>query len=146
MRNHNKKLPISKSILPNIKESVLLFVDDNDLFRSTMTKYMKNRYPSLKIFEGNCGEKALQITKQLIPDLIIIDINMKDMSGLTAISIIKNEYPFIPIIVLTNHDETEYYEAAKKAQADAFISKKNILSELFEIIDELLLNDNELNK
>lgn len=126
-----KELKIKKSI-------VLLFADDNPNFRVTLTRYLKNHYSASKIIEASNGTEAIEKTVLNIPDLVILDIKMKGLSGLDVVKIIKKDYPFIPVVILTNYDDPEYKQEAKKVLADAFIAKKNLVSELGSIIDVLL--------
>ncbi len=131
---------MNKRILTKKRNAVLLFADDSSVFRRTLLKFLKTEYKSAQIIETQNGVEALEKTKEYIPDIILLDINMMDMSGLNVTEKIKKEFPFIPIIILTNYEEMVYRQEAKKLQADAFIVKKKLASELVPVINTLLLN------
>jgi CheY-like chemotaxis protein len=118
--------------------TTVLVVDDNSIFRKTVLKFLETQFNSIKLIETNNGSDAMQLVQENVPDLIILDINMANMSGFEVARQVKQEFPFIPIIILTNYDENEYRLAAKKTLVDAFIIKKNLVSELPGVVKELI--------
>ena len=118
--------------------ATVLVVDDNNIFRKTLLKFLKTQFKSIKLLEANIGSDAVKLVKENVPDLIVMDINMPKMSGFEVVKQVKQEFPFIPIIILSNYNENEYRLAAKKALVDAYITKQNLVSELPDVIKELI--------
>ncbi len=122
------------------KNATILIADDNVNFRRTIVHFLKAHLKTIEIIQVTNGRDAILKTDELIPDLVILDINMAEVSGFEAAVAIKKNYPFIPIVFLTNYDENEYRLEAKKVLADAFILKENLISELPEVINTLLIS------
>jgi two-component system, NarL family, response regulator DegU len=118
--------------------TTILVVDNNSLFRKTLLNFLETQFKSVKLIEADSGSDAIQLVQENVPDLIVLDINMPNMSGFEVAQQVKQEFPFIPIIILTNYDENEYRLAAKKTLVDAFIIKKNLVSELPSVVKELI--------
>jgi two-component system response regulator DegU len=123
---------------PDIDTSTMLVVDDNDIFRETLRKFLESEFKSSRILEAGNGSDAVRLVQENIPDLIVLDINMPEMSGFEVANQVKQGFPFVPIVMLSNYEEIEYRIAAKKCLVDAFITKKNLVSELPAVIRELV--------
>lgn len=122
---------------PDIHTSTMLVVDDNNIFRETLLNFLASEFKSSKILEASNGLDAVRLVKEYIPDLIVLDINMPAMTGFEVVNQVKQGFPLIPIIILSDYEEIEYRIAAKKCLVDAFITKKNLVSELPAVIREL---------
>jgi CheY-like chemotaxis protein len=129
---------INKKVETKSHRTTILVVDNNSIFRKTLLKFLETQFKSIKMIEAHNGSNAMQLVQENVPDLIVLDINMPNMSGFEVAQQVKQEYPFIPIIILTNYDENEYRLAAKKTLVDAFIIKKNLVSELPGVVKELI--------
>jgi CheY-like chemotaxis protein len=129
---------MKKKVETKSHRTTILVVDDNNLFRKTLLKFLETQFKPIKLIEANNGSEAMQLVQENVPDLIVMDINMPNMSGFEVAQQVKQEFPFIPIIILTNYDENEYRLAAKKTLVDAFIVKKNLVSELPGVVKELI--------
>jgi YesN/AraC family two-component response regulator len=96
----------------------------------------------LDISEAPNAEEALRKINGFTPDLIFVDIRLPGESGLDFTRKIKSTHPNIPVIILTSYDLPEYREAAKKYQANHFLSKgtttkENILDLVTSILSKL---------
>ncbi len=123
---------------PDIHTSTMLVVDDNNVFRETLLNFLASEFKSSRILEASNGPDAVKLVKEYIPDLIVLDINMPAMTGFEVANKVKQGFPFIPMIILSNYEEIEYRIAAKKSLVDVFITKKNLVSELPVVIRELM--------
>jgi DNA-binding NarL/FixJ family response regulator len=90
-----------------------------------------------------CGEeeeasKALSTISALNPDLVIADISLKDSSGLELMRNIKAQYPKLPILVVSAHDETIYAEIAFRAGALGYLMKDQALEKILTAIRRVL--------
>ncbi len=119
----------------------ILIVEDSIFYRQLLKETLQSRFPSMDILEAMDGEEALQKIKGPLPDLIFVDIKLPGMNGLELTKKIKDQYPELPVIVLTAYDLPEYREAAKQNKADYFLSKGsasriNILTMVESILSE----------
>ena len=116
----------------------ILLVDDHAVVRFGMAQLI-NRQPDLAV----CGEeedagKALSAIMALKPDLVIADISLKDSSGLELIRNLKAQFPRLPILVLSVHDESVYAEVAFRAGALGYLMKEEALEKLLTAIHRVL--------
>ena len=73
--------------------------------------------------EASDGQEAIDLTRQHKPDVVMLDLNMPNVNGLTALPIIKTEHPDVKVLVLTGRDETPYIMRALRAGANGYILK-----------------------
>ena len=92
----------------------LLVVDDHPLFRKGAV-YMLNAQPDIEVVgEASDGNEALQKARELMPDLILMDITMPNCDGLEATRRIMEEMPYVKIVMLTvSDDDQDLFEAIK---------------------------------
>jgi DNA-binding NarL/FixJ family response regulator len=102
----------------------ILIVDDNSTFRETLKRILLSRFPSLHISEAQDGNRATKKTEEEAPDLIFMDVRLREGNGFQLTRRIKAAYPEVVIIIITSYDSPEYREAAFDSGADFFISKK----------------------
>ena len=81
-----------------------------------------------QIYECSDGSQALQAYNTHHPDLVLMDIEMKDLDGITATRQILATFPHARIVIVSNYDSDEVRAAAREAGAWAFCSKANLLS------------------
>src|SRR5579864_6601521 len=86
----------------------ILLVDDHAVVRFGIAQLI-NRQPDLLVCdEEENASNALSAIAKLKPDLVIADISLKDSSGLELMRNIKAQYPKLPVLVVSTHDETIY--------------------------------------
>ena len=117
-----------------------LLVEDNVTFRGSLKETLHSRFPTMNITEAGDGEEALQKIKASVPDLIFMDIKLPGENGLSLTRKIKIEYPDVVIVILTSYDLPEYREAAFQYDADYFITKASLSTEIVEVVESALSN------
>lgn len=102
-----------------------LIVDDN----AQMRRMIKTVIADLadEISECDDGANALAAFAEYRPDWILMDVRMKAVDGLTATRNIKAAFNFAKIIIVTNYDDADLRESARKAGATAYVLKENLL-------------------
>jgi DNA-binding NarL/FixJ family response regulator len=118
--------------------SRILLVDDHAVVRYGIAQLI-NRQDDLVV----CGEeedasRALSSIGVLKPDLVIADISLKDSSGLELMRNIKVQYPKIPILVVSVHDESIYAEIAFRAGALGYLMKQEAVEKIMTAIRRVL--------
>jgi DNA-binding NarL/FixJ family response regulator len=113
----------------------LVIADDHVMFRQGLKKII-NANPAYKIVgEASNGLELLNLLKQTVPDLILLDISMPKLQGLEAAKEIKKRFPKMKILILTMHKSNEYLNYALSIGADGYLLKEDADSELFSAID-----------
>ena len=112
----------------------VLLVDDHMVVRSGLSTVL-SVYDDLKLVgEAGDGEEAVRLCERLQPEVILMDLLMPKMDGVTAIKAIKTRWPQIQIIALTSFKEKEYVEGALKAGANGYLLKDVSAEELVNAI------------
>jgi two-component system, NarL family, response regulator LiaR len=112
----------------------VLLVDDHMVVRSGLSTVL-SVYDDLKLVgQAGDGEEAVRLCERLQPDVILMDLLMPKMDGVTAIKAIKTRWPQIQIIALTSFKEKEYVEGALKAGANGYLLKDVSAEELVNAI------------
>ena len=119
------------------KKRVFL-VDDHPLVREWLTNLI-NQQPDLSV----CGEsenapQALQAISASKPDIAIVDLSLKDSSGIELIKALKEAQPGVAVLVLSMHDETHYAERALRAGAKGYVMKRETTRKVIEAIRRIL--------
>ena len=118
----------------------ILLCDDNDNFRQLLTQYVKSM-PGVEIVgEAVDGVDVIDKTETLDPDLVLMDLSMPNQSGLDATKTIKEKWPNKSVIILTLYEDSVYKELADEFNADGFIAKSSIKTQLPIVIEEKLKN------
>ena len=81
------------------------------------------------------GTQAIQLAREHDPDVILMDVNMPDMDGITATSIIHRENSIAQIVILTVQDDTDYMRQAMMAGARDFLTKPPMIDELVTAVE-----------
>lgn len=101
----------------------VVVVDDHELARESL-KYMLSDAPGIEIVgEAENGLAALAACSRLRPDLVLMDVRMPEMDGLTATRELKKQHPRISVLMLTMHDNPDYLLEALKAGASGYVLK-----------------------
>ena len=103
----------------------LLIVDDNDAMRR-LIKALVGGLASV-IYECTDGVQALEMYERFHPDLILMDIEMVEMDGLTATQQIIAAYPETKIVMVTKYGNERLREAARQAGACGYVLKENLM-------------------
>ena len=116
----------------------VFLVDDHPLVREWLTNLI-NQQPDLSV----CGEsenapQALQAISASKPHIAIVDLSLKDSSGIELIKALKEAQPSVAVLVLSMHDETHYAERALRAGAKGYVMKRETTRKVIEAIRRIL--------
>ena len=112
----------------------ILVVDDHAIMRDGIRALLSLHNDLELAGEASEGKEAIEKTRDLEPDIIVMDIAMPGMDGLEATRRIVKKNPKTKVLVLTQHDNKEYVLSAIKAGASGYVPKKALGSELVSAI------------
>jgi len=119
----------------------VLIVDDHPVVRQGLALLI-NQEKDLEV-RGYAEDafQAMQVIKDIQPDVVIVDISLKDTSGMDLIKDMKIQYPNVPILILSMHDESLYAERALRAGAKGYIMKHEATERVITAIRRVLAGE-----
>jgi DNA-binding NarL/FixJ family response regulator len=113
-----------------IKPVRVILADDHTLVRAGIRALLE-KLPEVKVLgEASNGREALDLVKTHKPDVVLMDITMPGLNGLEAAARMAKEFPAVRVIILSMHNNEEYYWRALKAGAAGYLLKKAATAEL----------------
>jgi two-component system response regulator DegU len=112
----------------------ILLIDDHKIFREGVKRVVEMEDDFTVVGEGGDGSEALELVKQLNPDVILMDINMPKMNGVEATEAILKHSPESKIIILSIHDEEAYVYKTLQSGANGYLLKEMDIDSLVEAI------------
>lgn len=117
----------------------LLIVDDEPAVRAGLRAYFDWAAYGIEVAgEADDGDVALEMIARDQPDLILTDVRMPNMDGITMSQCISSEYPAMKIIFVSGHDDADYLKSAMKVSAVDYIFKPVNLQELSTVIKRVV--------
>lgn len=131
----------SESSTDRRSKRTILIVDDHPIVRQGLAQLI-NQEKDLEV----CGQaedahEAMQAIRELNPDMVIVDIALKDTSGMELIKDLKIQYPNLPVLTLSMHDEAVYGERALRAGAKGYIMKQEAIDKVVTAIRRVLAGE-----
>jgi len=112
----------------------LLLADDHAILRSGL-RLLLSEQPDMEVVgEAADGEEAIEKTRELNPDILLLDITMPGVGGLEVLERIKKECPQVRVVVLTMHDDESYMERVMASGGSGYVLKKAADTELISAI------------
>jgi len=109
--------------MTDLKPIRVMLVDDHAVVRSGLSAFLM-AYDDLELVgEAASGERAVQLCQQVQPDVVLMDLMMPGMDGVTAIGLIREKCPTVQVIALTSFKEKEMVEGALQAGAIGYLLK-----------------------
>jgi DNA-binding NarL/FixJ family response regulator len=115
----------------------IIFVDDHPLIRKAWAFVLKQDPRFKLIAECESGEEAIEKSSELFPDIIIMDIRLKGISGIEATQLIHKNCPGSKIIGLSFHIRPEYAQEIIRSGAMGYLTKLSHPDEIFKAIIEV---------
>ena len=134
LRLQNKGWNTFKSILM----VRILIGDDHAVIRKGLRQILLERYPSAIIEEANDAEGLISKAIAGKFDVIISDLSMPGRSGLDVLSYIKQNFPDLPVLILSSYPEDQYAIRTLKAGASGYLSKETAPEELVKAVERVL--------
>lgn len=118
----------------------LLIADDHTLFNEGVKNLLSENYEIIaQIYDGAGVLPAIQ---EKSPDVVVLDINLPTINGLTLAGEIKAGFPAVKIIFLSMYTEMRFVEEAKKLKVNGYLLKNSTKEELIRGIEQVLAGNN----
>lgn len=118
----------------------ILIADDHGVVREGLRRMISEQPDMEVVGEAENGQMAVKLAKELIPDVILMDISMPDINGIEATRLILKENPAIKIIVLSMHSEKRFVIEMLQAGALGYVLKSYLFDEVLRAIDVVRSN------
>jgi DNA-binding NarL/FixJ family response regulator len=125
----------------------VMMVDDHAMLRHGMAMLINSEHDMEVFAEAEDGEEAISILdSDLHPDIILVDISLKTLSGFELIKSIHILIPALPVLVVSMHDETVYAERALRSGARGYVMKQEPGDVLIAAIREVMKGNYALSE
>ena len=115
-----------------------LLADDQEMVRQALRRALQD-YPNIEVVgEAGNGEEAVIAASKLLPSVIVMDISMSQMDGITATRLIKTQHPQIAVIGLSVHREAHQIEAMQNAGAFEVLPKDSAVTVLYSAVQRAI--------
>jgi len=112
----------------------ILVADDHAIVRQGLKLLIDSQQDMKVVAEAADGTAALERAEAVKPDIVVMDISMPGMSGLTATRTLKQRQPGVTIVALTRHEDEKYLEELLRAGASAYILKQSAPADFLQAI------------
>ena len=135
---------IPKSLDPVAENSArrkvvrILLVDDHAMIREGIRTLLEHQEDFVILGEAKNGEEALEATKLVLPDVVVMDVNMPRINGIEATKILTNEHPTVKVIGLSVHEDKQIEKMLLEAGAAKYVTKSSVASQLVDAIRQVV--------
>lgn len=120
-----------------MKSITILIADDHTLIRETWS-FILNTDPRFTVIAGcGTGEEAVELAKQLRPDIVIMDINLPGINGIEATALIRKYAPGAKIVAVSLHTQPAYAQKMMRNGASGYVTKSSGREEMVKAIEEI---------
>jgi DNA-binding NarL/FixJ family response regulator len=113
----------------------LLLVDDHELMRDGLRSILDREKNVEVVGEAASGREAVELARALAPDVVVMDVAMKDLNGIEATRQIRAECPGVKVIALSSHSDSRYVSAILDAGACGYVLKANAYDDLRRAVE-----------
>ena len=103
----------------------VLLVDDNIRLRQEVAELLSNEADIQIVGEASNGQQAVELTRQRLPDIVLMDLSMPVMNGLAATQAICTQFPGVRVIGLSMYEDEAEGRMMRKAGAAGYVSKSS---------------------
>jgi two-component system response regulator NreC len=119
----------------------VMIADDHAVVRAGLRALIAAESSLLMVGEASGGVEAIELTRQLQPDVLVLDLSMPDLDGISITRRIKQEFKAIHVLILTVHEDEALVKEAIRCGASGYIIKNVAESELISAIKIIMRGD-----
>lgn len=113
----------------------VLIADDHPVVRKGLSSCLSKLKDMLIVGEAADGQEALRKAKELVPDIVLMDIDMPNMNGLTATELLHKDNPAIKVLILSMHSQSDYVVRILQSGARGYVLKEAPTDDLVKAIE-----------
>src|ERR1700761_1497932 len=117
---------------------MVMIVDDHPALRLVIRTHLTQVANIEDVVEAGNGQEAVELTRQHLPDLAILDLDIPRINGLDVIPRLRLAHPHIRVMILSGHDTPTFVQRAVRAGAQGFVSKTQDISEIVRGVEAIL--------
>lgn len=122
----------------------LLLVDDHPVFRAGLKQFLDFQAGLSVVGDAPDLTLALALAEELRPDLILLDLSLKDASGLELFPLLRGRGLAMPVVVVSMHEEDHHVEQARRAGAAGYAMKARGPTDLLATVQRVLVEAYEV--
>ncbi|MDC0610060.1 response regulator transcription factor [Vibrio sp.] len=120
----------------------IIIADDHPLFRNALFQSIRMAVSGANLLEADSLDALMTLlSKESDPDLLLLDLKMPGANGMSGLIQLRNEYPDLPIVVISASEEPSVVSQVKKHGAFGFIPKSSDMRELIKALNQVLDGD-----
>jgi DNA-binding NarL/FixJ family response regulator len=123
----------------------VLLADDHGILRQGIQALIEKQSDIEVVGQAGNGLMAVEMTRQLHPDVVILDVSMPVLNGIEATRQIKSELPEVKVLALSVHANKEFILAMVKAGASGYMLKECVLDDLIQAINAVVAGQSYLS-
>ncbi len=122
----------------------VLLADDHQILREGIRRSLEDAGAEV-VGEADNGEEAILMARETNPDIILMDLSMPVLDGVTATKRVTAEIPGVKVVILTMHDEPEQTREALNAGAVAYLTKGVSFEDVYDTLERVLAGEEVLS-
>lgn len=115
----------------------VVVVDDHAILRDGIRSILESQEDIIVVGEADDGSKAIENVKASLPDIVLMDLSMPNMNGLQTTRYIKEHFPQVKVLILTQYDDREYITSALRAGAAGYVLKRSGRREMLNALRQV---------
>jgi DNA-binding NarL/FixJ family response regulator len=120
------------------KRAIILVADDHPVFRKGLVQVIQEEFPNARVIEAGDGSEALVQIYDHKPSIAILDVDMPRRSGLDVATELKRRKLPISVVILTMHDNEEFFNRAMDIGVMGYVLKDGVVSEIASCLQSVL--------
>lgn len=140
-RTRGAEVPVRKASGDAQKAVRIVVVDDHPVVRQGLSLLIEQEGDLEYCGDAESVSEALKVIEETKPDVAVVDISLKDSSGIELIKDIRLRYPQVQILVLSMHDESFYVERVLRAGARGYVTKDEATEKVIVAIRKILTGE-----
>ncbi len=115
----------------------VVVADDHAILRDGIRSILESQDDIIIVGEADDGSKVIESVKASLPDIVLMDLSMPNMNGLQATRYIKEHFPRVKVLILTQHEDREYIASALHAGAAGYVLKRSGRREMLNALRQV---------